>query len=614
MLSLSRVALHLGALLLVASAASAQTTWYVPGDFPDIQAAIDASQPGDTVLVDSGVHPVAELHVGKAITLASIHGANATVLDGQDLSRILSVTASNSRIEGFTFWRGHADGGGALRASGYGIQVVGCVFRSNRAKDGADGVAGAAGVASTTLGGQGGIGGNGGPGAPGHPGGAVYVETGEVRFVDCSFFNNRAGRGGHGGPGGPGGKGGPGSLFMSPGKGGTGGAGGPPANGAFGGAIGTLFGVVYLDNCSFRGNRAGAGGDGGAVGVGGPGGSWLLEQGPQGNSGSGYPGARGGYGGALAVVATGPSTAGKFFVTNCVFIENQAGAAGAGTGVHPDGDPGVGAAVFTLNAATLTAVNSIFRNNSGTANDIAWFTGFTPTVWNCVLDFSLPFGWNNLVADPLLVFGSAPWSFPRLAPGSPCIDAADGSALGASVTLDALGNPRRVEDPATPNGPNAGFPPLDIGPVEFVPSASVTLFDCAFNPTGSLTHVSGSPTPGGAAAFALDNPLATQGFSAVFALVGFQSFASEANPCGLAIPGFGMGGPGALGGLAADPNAVLVLAGLWNQSGPLPWTLGVPNDLALLGLTVTLQGVFTEIPSGAVPIGLTRAARVVVGA
>ncbi|MBL1217892.1 MAG: right-handed parallel beta-helix repeat-containing protein [Planctomycetes bacterium] len=64
----------------------------------------------------------------------------------------------------------------------------------------------------------------------------------------------------------------------------------------------------------------------------------------------------------------------------------------------------------------------------------------------------------------------------RLASGSPCIDAGDNYALDGGVVEDMDGNPRYVDDPATPDTGNGTAPIIDMGPYEYQ-GASFVLLD-----------------------------------------------------------------------------------------------------------------------------------------
>ena len=60
--------------LLLPSVGVAQSTWYVPDDFSTIQAGIDGSANGDTVIVRDGTYYENINFYGKAITVKSESG------------------------------------------------------------------------------------------------------------------------------------------------------------------------------------------------------------------------------------------------------------------------------------------------------------------------------------------------------------------------------------------------------------------------------------------------------------------------------------------------------------------------------------------------------------
>ena len=99
----------------------------VPKDYPTIQAAIDSTVDGDTVLVSPGTYVENIDFLGKAITVASTDGPDATVIDGaQNGSVVKFVTdeGSDSVLEGFTITNGsgtYGDFYGYMAYQGGGI-------------------------------------------------------------------------------------------------------------------------------------------------------------------------------------------------------------------------------------------------------------------------------------------------------------------------------------------------------------------------------------------------------------------------------------------------------------------------------------------------------------
>ncbi len=123
----------LTALILAALAAPirSQTTHHVPADFATIQAAIDAAQSGDTVLVAPGFYIQNLTIAGKGIRLESSAGAAATLISGLvGPGATISVGPGLGRalvIEGFTIADGQglpATSGGQVGGAG-GIDVRG---------------------------------------------------------------------------------------------------------------------------------------------------------------------------------------------------------------------------------------------------------------------------------------------------------------------------------------------------------------------------------------------------------------------------------------------------------------------------------------------------------
>jgi len=103
-----------------------------------IQAAVDAAVAGDTVLVAGGTYLVpSPISVTNGITVASQEGADATIVQGEQLNPCFRVVHSNAVIDGFTIRNGHA-GFSDLRGGGMwldGGTVRNCSFRYNTSVD-----------------------------------------------------------------------------------------------------------------------------------------------------------------------------------------------------------------------------------------------------------------------------------------------------------------------------------------------------------------------------------------------------------------------------------------------------------------------------------------------
>jgi hypothetical protein len=94
-------------LWLLVSAANAQArTLRVPADHSNIQDAVDASEPGDTILVEAGSYrlPSGNLYIShKSLTLRSTGGAQGAIIEGRGGNPVITLAAeSRAVIDGFT--------------------------------------------------------------------------------------------------------------------------------------------------------------------------------------------------------------------------------------------------------------------------------------------------------------------------------------------------------------------------------------------------------------------------------------------------------------------------------------------------------------------------------
>jgi len=115
----------------------------VPDDYPTIQAAIDAADKGDTVLVRPGTYVENIDFGGKAITVKSKLGPYYTVIDGNQSGSVVTFESSegnDSILQGFTLTNGsgsqdpsgHLIGGG-IRCSDSSPTILGNVIEGNQA-------------------------------------------------------------------------------------------------------------------------------------------------------------------------------------------------------------------------------------------------------------------------------------------------------------------------------------------------------------------------------------------------------------------------------------------------------------------------------------------------
>jgi len=194
------------AAFVLASAAIAATL-HVPGEYPDIPAAISAASDGDTVLVSPGTYGGPVGFQGKNIVLRSVAGPEQTVINTfSDFHAVMFTGAEDSTavLEGFTvsnFYPDARQAGRDIVEHGGGIYINGSsptisnniVYRSIAHEGGGIYATGSSALIedcemleNSTTGG---------------PGGGVFLhasgDTGPYRLIGCDIHDNE-GSGGAG--------------------------------------------------------------------------------------------------------------------------------------------------------------------------------------------------------------------------------------------------------------------------------------------------------------------------------------------------------------------------------------------------------------------------------
>ena len=434
-----RRAMFLGVLLVPGLHASVfGEVIHVPGDQPSIQAAIDVAADGDRIIVAPGTYFENIDLLGKAVTLRSSAGPDATTIDAGGKGAV--ITCENEEgpdtvIDGFTITGGSGTRGGGMEIDRSSPTVIDCTFLGNTAIVGGgmsinDPPSSPTVIDCTFLGNTAIVG-----------GGMAINDLSSPLVSNCSFIQNIA----------------------------------DPENGqGRGGGVFSQDSDSTFINCTFLGNTASW--DGGGVENRGPGDRTLTLVNCllAGNSS--------GFGGGLSTFFDIDTV-----VVNCTFVGNMANDGGA---------------ISALVNSSTTVINSILWGNSavGLGPQIVAFDSPVTVMHSDVQGGPDDFGGDgpfdyfpsNIDADPLFVDADGADNDPdtlrdndyRLAAGSPCIDAADNTGVPADtqdldgdgdtdepVPVDLDGNPRFVDDPDTPDtgNPDGINPIVDMGTYEFGP-------------------------------------------------------------------------------------------------------------------------------------------------
>ena len=102
----------------------------VPSSYATIQAAIDAADAGDEVVVSNGTYDENINFGGKAITVTSLNGPASTIIDGGGSGSVVTFENSegtNSVLNGFTIQNGEA----GIYCNGVSPTISNCIITNN---------------------------------------------------------------------------------------------------------------------------------------------------------------------------------------------------------------------------------------------------------------------------------------------------------------------------------------------------------------------------------------------------------------------------------------------------------------------------------------------------
>lgn len=413
--------------------------WSVPGEFPSIQAAIDGSLSGSTIIVAAGTYEERIDFRGKAIEVRSLDGPDVTIIDGNG-GHVVTVATNEgpeSILRGFTITGGSGpgDGGGGILCINSSPLIDECIVRDNTSVEFGGGmlVVGNAGptVRKTIF--KDNVAANGGGGI------CALLDNTTIVVEDCVFEGNSSDVG-------------------------------------LGGAIGCQNGALWLFRTRLAGNSAGEYGGGVGIAF-----SGFQQHRLVGNEFIGNNSAE--EGGGLYFLA-----AGDIEVVNNLFVQNasrnggaiycrQTGAVVNATIVGNTAEE-TGAGIFyDAGGAGLFVVNSIVRDNVAAESPNIAYTDGVAAVTFCNVEGGWP-GLGNVDTEPLFIDERR--GDYRLASGSPCIDAGDSTVSAiAGGGVDLGGNPRIVDDPAIVDtgieSPLGGV--IDIGAHERQPDGTICVAD-----------------------------------------------------------------------------------------------------------------------------------------
>lgn len=517
------------ALLLLpwATRANAQNTIQVPANQPTIQAAIDAANNGDTVLVAPGTYAENINLKGKAITVTSSGGPAVTTINGGAAGSVVIFNTNEglgSVLRGFTITNGKTSGvpsydGGGVYISNASPTIRGNVIVQNVACGNGGGIA--AGFSSALI--QGNTISNNSQGScSGGDGGGIYVGgAGSVQIIGNTISNNFWNSGNGGGI----------ALFAA--------------------------GTPTIENNTISGNTAtglSPASQGGGIYVVNDSDALILQNLIVGNNAGQGGFNTGGQGGGIAF-SVPSSSRGPLLINNTIANNGGAGGSGIFAGGFDSQSQIVNNVIVASPGQPALFCDTTYSQTPPTlqSNDAFSFGG-TGFGGSCA---SLAGSAGNISVDPLFI---NPSSDQRLQSSSPAVDTGSNSAPGLPST-DLDGNPRIVD------GNGDGFPVVDMGVYELQPT-TITLTP------SSLTF---NPQPVGTTSSPQTATLINTGANKLFLSLSTSAPFSETDNCGGAVPA----------GASCSISITFAPASTGTFAGGITLRDNAPQNPQTLGLTGT---------------------------
>ena len=126
----------IGAVTLLCTGTTFSEIINVPNDFPSIQEAIFAAEPGDEILVEAGTYTESIDFLGKTISVTSVSGSSNTIIDGGGTGVVVSFITGETQkslLDGFTIQFGSGLNGGGVYINTASPTIKNCLIKSNQA-------------------------------------------------------------------------------------------------------------------------------------------------------------------------------------------------------------------------------------------------------------------------------------------------------------------------------------------------------------------------------------------------------------------------------------------------------------------------------------------------